>query len=200
MPSQPVGRKLSLLSCCSIAGPSRIYEGTQREELGVSVMAVVSKRDSVRGSCLRSVSPAGRPPDTAAPDAPSRAPPRHRRRVRGAPGSHRACLAPWELTGRTGRCFSLTALEKLVTADSSEVLGHRPELTDDFELDADVRNSPVALSAGHQAEAGVLVTLRQRPGSRDVLLAPPTIAHRAAAEVSMRGARLVHAPGIPPPR
>jgi len=56
MPSQPVGRKLSLLSCCSIAGPSRIYEGTQREELGVSVMAVVSKRDSVRGSCLRSLS------------------------------------------------------------------------------------------------------------------------------------------------
>ena len=43
MPSQPVGRKLSLLSCCSIAGPSRIYEGTQREELGVSVIASFQK-------------------------------------------------------------------------------------------------------------------------------------------------------------
>ena len=193
-------QKIELTELLLYRGTVEDLRGDAEGGVGCERDGVVSKRDSVRGSCLRSVSPAGRPPDTAAPDAPSRAPPRHRRRVRGAPGSHRACLAPWELTGRTGRCFSLTALEKLVGADSSEVLGHRPELTDDFELDADVRNSPVALSAGHQAEAGVLVTLRQRPGARDVLIAPPTIAHRAAAEVSMRGARLVHAPGIPPPR
>ena len=46
MPSQPVGRKLSLLSCCSIAGPSRIYEWERdREEVGLS-LASSEKDDS----------------------------------------------------------------------------------------------------------------------------------------------------------
>lgn len=153
-----------------------------------------------------SVSPAGRPRGTTAPVVPPIAPSRRHLQVRGAPGSHRACLAPSGLTGRTSRCFSWQGLEK-IGADLTEFQGLGQNLSssdrsahDDFELHTDVRNSPVTLSAGHQAKASVLLALRQRPCARNVPFAPPSFSASRTAEVSMRGARLVDASGIPPSR
>ena len=205
MPSQPVGRKLSLLSCCSIAGPSRIYEWERdREEVGLS-LASSEKDDSweemleIRLTCgatsryncsSRSADSSIAPPSSGARSS------RISSSLLGAIGTDGKDQSLFFLAGPREIGADLTEFQGLgQNLSSSDRSAH-----DDFELHTDVRNSPITLFAGHQAEASVLLALRQRHGARNVPFAPPSFSASRTAEVSMRGARLVDASGIPPSR